>query len=128
MAKYSFDHIHLFSADPVKTAKFYEAMFNAKVTGTRNTPDGRVGVDLDIGGCSILIAARKDGVSPGRSENRYGLDHFGLKTDDLEKAAADLKAKGVEFRDEIRAPRPGMKIAFIWAPDNVVIELVERKE
>jgi hypothetical protein len=38
---------------------------------------------------------------------------------------ADLKAKGVRFRDEIKVARPGLRIAFLWAPENVLVELVE---
>ena len=38
---------------------------------------------------------------------------------------ADLKAKGVQFKEEIREIRPGVKISFLWAPENVLIELLE---
>ena len=37
----------------------------------------------------------------------------------------ELKVKGGEFRDEIREVRPGVKISFLWAPENVLIELLE---
>ena len=55
-----------------------------------------------------------------------GLDHFGLTTDDLEGAVKELKAKGVAFTMEPREIRPGTKIAFITAPQNVSIELLQR--
>ncbi len=128
MAKYWFGHVHLFSPEPRKTSQFYERIFNAKILGTRESPDGRVNVDLDLDGARILVAERRGGVTPSRSEVRYGLEHFGIETGNIETAVAELKAKGVEFRDEIRVARPGVKVAFLWAPDNVLIELVERKE
>ena len=130
MAKYWFGHIHLFSPEPTKTAQFYEKMFNAKVLTTRKFPDGRLSVDLDLGGLRLLVAERRAGreAVASRSEVRHGLEHFGIETDNIEAAVAELKAKGTEFRDEIRLIRPGVKVAFLWAPENVLIEIVERKE
>jgi lactoylglutathione lyase len=44
----------------------------------------------------------------------------------LDEAAAELKAKGVEFTMEPREARPGVRIAFIRGPQNISIELLER--
>jgi catechol 2,3-dioxygenase-like lactoylglutathione lyase family enzyme len=54
-----------------------------------------------------------------------GLEHIGIRTDDMDTTVANLKANGVKFRDEIREFRPGVRIAFFWAPEDVLIELVE---
>ena len=56
-----------------------------------------------------------------------GLDHFGLGTDDIEAAVEEFKAKGVTFKEEVRVVNPELKIAFLWAPNNALIELLERK-
>ena len=53
------------------------------------------------------------------------LDHIGTRTDNLEAVVADLKAKGVQFRDETRKIRAGIKLSLLWAPQNVPIELQE---
>jgi hypothetical protein len=45
---------------------------------------------------------------------------------DVDKVAADLKAKGVEFTMEPNVPRPGIKICFIRGPQGISIELLER--
>ncbi len=128
MAVYGYDHVHLISPDPVKTAQFYEEMFGAKRELVRKNPDGRTSVVLDLKGSSILIIEPKPQPKPTQAspENNYGLEHFGLTTDNLEAAVADLKAKGVRIKQEITVPRPGIKIAFLWAPENVIIELVQR--
>ena len=128
MAKYWYDHVHLMSPDPSKTAQFYEQMFGAKRGDTRTFPDGRISVALDLNGQSILILQPKDQSKSATiaAANNYGLEHFGIRTDNLEVAVKDLKAKGVKFQQEITVPRPGIKIAFLWAPENVLIELVER--
>jgi hypothetical protein len=46
--------------------------------------------------------------------------------DDLDAAAADLKSKGAVFSTEPHQLRPGLKIAFVRAPGDVRIELLER--
>jgi len=125
---YWFGHAHLVSADPLKAAEFYERMFNAKRDNVRELGAGRVSVGLDIKGIRLMIMnARDESQSAEDSpKKRYGLEHFGLYTDNLDAAVADLKAKGVRFVDEISVGSSGAKIAFLMAPDNVLIELVER--
>ena len=127
MPNYWYDHIHLISPDPLKTAQFYESMFNAERVSTRELPDGRTSVELNLNGSRILLTQRPvqpESASMG-SVTGSGLEHFGIRTDNLEAAVADLKAKGVQFRDEIRVIRPGVKISFLWAPENVLVELLE---
>ena len=128
MPSYSYDHIHLVSPDAVKTAEFYERMFNAKRVSVTERGAGLVSVELNLNGSRVLIKPGnvRTETAPGSSDPAHGLEHFGIITDDLETAVADLKAKGVKFRDEIREVRPGVKISFLWAPENVLIELLER--
>ena len=127
MSYYSYHHIHLISPDPIRTAQFYENMFNADRVSTRELPDGRVSIELSLNGSIILLMQRPVQVeaTPASDIAINGLDHFGIITDNLETAIADLKAKGVKFRDEMREARPGLKIAFLWGPENVLIELLE---
>jgi len=124
---YWYDHIHLVSPDAVKTAEFYEKMFNAKRVSVREATPGQVSVELSLNGSRVLIKTGnvRTEAAPGSEDPAHGIEHFGIKTDDLETAVAELKAKGVQFRDEIREIRPGVKISFLWAPENVLIELME---
>ena len=55
MPNYWFDHVHLNSPDPIKTAEFYEKMFGARRVGLREMADGRTMVDLDLSGTSIKV-------------------------------------------------------------------------
>ena len=125
MTTYTYDHIHLRSRQPMETAKYFETMFGAKIIESVQT-DGQPRIDLDINGLAIFIAAADDSVPPGPVDPHQGLDHFGFKVDNLDQAAAELKAKGAEFVQEPELIRPGIKIAFIRAPGDVRIELVER--
>ena len=131
MPNYWYDHVHLISPEPEKTAQFYERMFNAKRVDVSKFSDGRTMVILDLNGSRVLVMNRKaqPESSPSSPETGgYSLEHFGIRTDDIEAAVANLKANGVQFKEELRAgSSPGLKIAFLWAPENVLIELLERK-
>ena len=43
-------------------------------------------------------------------------------------ATGDLKSKGAEFSMELKDLRPGLRIAFVRAPGDVRIELLERSD
>jgi len=117
MPEYKFDHIHLMSADPVKTAEFYEKAFAAKRVKVSDMGGGRVNVSLSLNGVTILISkSREDTV-------QNGLGHFGIRTNDLKAAIAELKAGGVKFNQDLTEVRPDFKISFVAAPENVTIEL-----
>ena len=126
MPDYWFHHLHLMSPDPVRTAEFYERMFGATRVSVREMGDGRQAVNLDLDGTVILVMSQKEGATvPG--EPQSGLEHFGLRTDDITGAVAELKANEVEIvQDVTELGRGGnLKIAFLRGPENVLIELVE---
>jgi lactoylglutathione lyase len=125
MPEYWYDHVHLMSPDVTKTTEFYEKNFNARRVYLREGPGGHMSASLELNGSRILIgqssrAAPATGVVGG-------LEHFGIRTDDIESAAKTLKANGVKFRGEITEIRSGVKIVYMWGPDNVLIELLEIK-
>ena len=127
MPTYTYDHIHLRTRDPEGTAKYYHEMFGAKIIESA-PPDGTTRIDLDINGLTVFIArvSPSDDIPVPPADPHMGLDHFGLRVDNLNEAAADLKSKGAEFSMEPRDLRPGVRIAFVRAPDDVRIELLER--
>ena len=127
MSKFRFEHIHLRSPDVEATAQFYERMFGAEIVRGA-WPDGRPRVDLKLGGIDIFIMAVTpgDGVHPAPSHPHQGLDHFGMLVDDIDTVVAELKAKGVKFTMEPKTIRPGVRVAFLQAPDAVSIELLDR--
>ena len=119
MPSYSFDHIHLMSPNPAKTAEFYEKMFCAKYVSTQNLGNGRSIINFDIDGTTILISQSQG------DDAQTGLVHFGLQTDNLEQAVGELKAKDVKFTRDIREVRPGFRVSFFLGPENVSVELQE---
>ena len=116
MATFTYDHIHIRSTDPEKTAAYYERMFEAEII--RTLQDGATRIDMKIGGANVFIAP----VTPYQ-----GLDHFGLEVQDIDKVVADLKSKGAEFTMELKQARPGVRICFVRGPEGVSIEVLERK-
>jgi lactoylglutathione lyase len=126
MANYTWDHVHLRTADPEGTAQWYERMLGAEVI--RSMQEGKPRIDLKLGGANIFIAPviSGDGVNPPPTTPYRGLDHFGLTVSGIDAIAADLKAKGVEFTKEPTTVRPGVRICFIRAPEGVSIELLDR--
>jgi catechol 2,3-dioxygenase-like lactoylglutathione lyase family enzyme len=127
MPVYSYDHIHLRSRDPMATAQYYEKMFDAKIVESIQS-DGQPRIDLDINGLTVFLARVPADAKIGEApvDPHLGLDHFGLKVDNLDAAYAELKQRGAEFAAEPRTIRPGVRIAFVRGPDNVRIELLER--
>ena len=110
-----------------KTAEYYHRVFGAEIVESIQS-DGRPRTDLDLNGLTIFIApVAADAAIPSAPAEPYiGLDHFGLRVDNMDEAVADLKHRGASFTMEPRTIRPGVRIAFIAAPDNVRIELLER--
>jgi catechol 2,3-dioxygenase-like lactoylglutathione lyase family enzyme len=122
MPNYNFEHIHLISEDPVKTADFYVKHLGAKQESTMTTPTGAKSVRLKIKDTLIIV-------SPARATPPvYGLEHFGIATDNMTATIGELKAAGCTFRGEPVEIFPGTTIAFFWTPDKVLIELVEEKK
>ncbi len=127
MPKYYHDHVHLLSPDPMKTARFYEEMFGARRVSVRELDGGGYFIELDLGGSRLLVMSPPAGAAFDAGETNHGLGHFGIRTDDLAATVVKLKANGVRFKEEMRVASSGVKIAFIWAPENVLIELLEKK-
>jgi catechol 2,3-dioxygenase-like lactoylglutathione lyase family enzyme len=123
---FSYDHMHLRSPDPEVTAQWYERMLGAQVL--RSMQDGKPRIDLKLGGVDVFIApvASGDGVNPPPVTPYQGLDHFGLRVRGIDAVVAGLKAKGVVFTKEPTTVRPGLRIAFLRAPEGVSIELLDR--
>ena len=128
MPAYTYDHIHLRTRDPRGMAEYFHRVFDAKILESVQS-DGRPRLDLDLDGLIIFIApAAADADIPAAPREPYlGLDHFGFRVDSVDETVAELKRRGADIADEPRTIRPGVRIAFVRAPDDIRIELLERK-
>jgi catechol 2,3-dioxygenase-like lactoylglutathione lyase family enzyme len=120
------DHVHLRSRDAVAAAKFYVTMFGARETD-------RIGADpvqrviLDLGGLTVFIEQAPADAYPAAQTPCVGIEHIGLRVEDIETALDDLTSRGVRIRTGITARGPGLRIAFVEGPDGALIELLERR-
>jgi len=124
---WNYDHVHLKASDLDKTISFYEKNFNAEQKFSRELRGMSI-VGMDINGMTLLISDTAEGENPkpGSADPQFGLIHFGLRCDNLEQKVVELKNNGVEFTMDLTDIGGRTKIAFIKAPDEVLIELLER--
>lgn len=127
MQKFVFDHVHLKSPNIKETVEWYCDKFGGKIT-FEGEFRGSKSYYVDIEGINFLIFGKLEGENPNLAslKPRFGLDHFGFEVKNIEKAIEELKAKGVNIIQDVTNVRPGLRIAYIEAPDSVRIELSER--
>ena len=126
--KISMNHLHFRSAAPDSAAKWYCDNFGAEITSERPLSTTK-SIQLELNGDHLMtISGRAEGEDPiaGTTEPRYGLDHFGFETDDLMALSERLKANKVKFNCEPWTMPSGSMVAFVVAPDEVSVELIQR--
>ena len=118
----TWDHVHIRTPDPDATARWFADMLGAEIVPTPAR------IDVRLGGNSIFLTpvSAGDGINPAPVTPYQGLDHFGLAVQGLDALVASLKAKGVEFTEEVHEVRAGVRICFIRGPQGISIELIER--
>jgi lactoylglutathione lyase len=127
MTEFAYDHVHLRSPDPEETARYYQRMFGAEIIKSVQS-DGRERVDMRLGGVMMFIAkVEPEQTLAATSGGSYvGLDHLGLRVCNIDAVCDELKAKGAEFTVEPKTIRPGIRIAFVRGPQDVLIEILDR--
>ena len=125
---FNYNHLHFRSGDPDAAAKFYCDNFGAEIPSERPLSTTK-SINLSLNGHQLMtISGRAEGEDPvaGSTDPRYGLDHFGFRVDNQDETVAELKRRGADIAVEPRTIRPGVRIAFVRAPDDVRIELLQR--
>ena len=127
MPNYRVDHLHLISPNIDETKDWYCRVFGGEVTFEGNFKGKQV-YYVNVNGFDIIMIEQLPDQEPlpATIQTKEGLDHFGFAVEDMDAAAEDLRAKGVKFVVEPMQVRPGLRIAYIEAPDKVRIELSER--
>ena len=124
-----FEHVHLISKDPQATAKWYAEKLNGKIVKNvelRGAPQ----IWVAFKGAYLFIRGeRPDEQAEERQGFRWGIDHFafGVKGD-FDGYCDELKKNGVKFKLDPTDFTPLVRIAYIEAPDGIVIELTQRKK
>lgn len=127
MPKYWFDHVHLNGSTPLETAEYYEKLFGATRVRTQDMGGGLTIVALDLNGTIFVITnAEPYKVTTSDGKTISGLEHYCIRTDNIEVAVAEMKKAGVKFVREIAILESGTKYTHFIAHDNVIVELLER--
>ena len=127
---YKINHIHLKAPDPRKTADWYTRAFNFKIVSdeTRVFGDRFVRCQTEDGGMMVNISGARTGetLGGGDASAHHGLEHFGFDSAGLEADITRLEGLGARLLEgPIQIPN-GPRICFMWAPDDVRVELIER--
>ena len=124
-----FDHVHLISKDPHRTASWYVEKLGGKVVSSKEVL-GAPQIYVALMGAVIIVRGQRPGEQPITKQGlHWGTDHFGFRVNgDFDMYCNNLKANGVKFIVEPRDFSPTIRIAFIEAPDGVSIELLLKKD
>ena len=127
--RYAINHVHIRSSDPRASAAWYVEHFDAKIVSDREVMPGTITVSMEVGGPARLnISSQPEGSSeePASAElNRLGLEHFGFGVSDLQEELDRLEKSGIRVVLPLTEVVGGARLAYIEAPDDVLIELVQ---
>jgi len=127
---YKVNHIHLKSKNPEVTAEWFVNAFNVKIISDTHRPIGdRFIVTEAEGGMKINISSERTNeiLGPADSDAHYGLEHFGFDSEDINKDIERLVSMGAELKEGPREVEGGPIIAFISAPGDIRIELIQSR-
>ena len=111
------NHVHLKTPDPEKTAQFYIDTLGA----TKIADVGDIGVRLDLHGLTLNVTKH---IESQTREQKYGIEHIAIDTDDMPALVEKLKANGAKILEETTVGN-GRKVCFFEGPDGVHLEFLE---
>ena len=119
--------IALLVDDMEAAEKLYAGVLGMEVV--ERLPLGEAGeiIFIDAGGVRLELIPR----AAFEDEERLGIPgvhHLSFEADDVEKAAEELKAKGVDFIKEPFEAMPGMTLVFFDGLNGVNLQLFNREK
>ncbi len=123
-------HLGIVVKDLDDALKLFTGALPLDLVHTEDYQGMRIGF-VPVGDSSIELLQDVSGSSSVKKfldNNGEGIHHIAFEVDDIEKAVAELKEKGIKLVDE--KPRPGahgMHVAFVHpkATHGVLMELVQ---
>lgn len=116
---FNLNHLHVKSPNPKETAQFYVDTLGAKIVA--DIADR--GVRLDLHGLTINLTTH---IEDQTRDQKYGMEHFALNTDDMDGAIATIESKGGKVLEQM-VGGSGNRVCFLEGPDGVQVELIEMK-
>src|SRR5262245_8323721 len=113
------NHIPLKTNNPAKTVKFYVDTIGAKILNK----NARVGYRIDLRGLELNVSKFLD---EQKREQKYGMEHIAIDTDELDKLVDKLKGQGINILEQT-VVSGGRRVCFFEGPDGVQLEFIEMK-
>ena len=125
---YEFNHVHIKAQDPEKTANWYVKAFDFKILSdsVRDFGDRFIRCQTSDG-VAVNVSNERTGeqLGGGDATAHFGIEHFGINVDDIDAEIERLKGLGADLMEgPIDVPN-GPRIAFVKAPDDVRIEIMQ---
>ena len=119
------NHIHLVCRDLQQMIDFFTQNFEASLI-TMKQFGGADGASLDLSGVTINLRVTQENEKLTNSGKTYGYHHIGINVDDIDAVYKNLSDKGFAFSVPPKDV-PDYRIAFFDGPENVTIELLQKK-
>ena len=113
------NHLHLKTKDPDATARFYVETLGAKIV----SQSANGGYRVDLHGLSLNVSRF---LEHQKREQKYGMEHIAIDTDELDSIVEKLKARGIKILEET-VVSGGRRVCFFEGPDGVQLEFIEMK-
>jgi lactoylglutathione lyase len=114
------NHLHLKTRDPDKTVQFYVETFGAKILNK----NARGGYRIDLLGLELNVSRFLD---EQKREQKYGMEHIAIDTDELDALVEKLKGQGIHILEQT-VVSGGRRVCFFEGPDGVQLEFIEMKK
>src|SRR5690242_3807215 len=90
---FKMNHVHLKTKDPEATAKFYVETMGAKIVSQNANGSYRI----DLHGLSLNVSKF---LEQQKREQKYGMEHIAIDTDELDGLIEKLKARGINILEQ----------------------------
>lgn len=107
-----------------KSVSFYRDILGLKEFTVAGLPADRLRF-LGAGPTFLELIKANPEDKPQEVDGHAGINHLAFIVTDVKKMASDLKQKGAKILSEPREIVPGTWFAFVEAPDDMRIELLE---
>lgn len=127
---YEFDHVHLKAPDPKTIADWFVSAFGFKIISDAVRPwgDRFIRCETSDGAVVNISGARTDEkMGDSDASAHYGLEHMGIKVEDMSAEIPRLTAMGAQLMEGPVDVAGGPIIAFIKAPGGVRVELLQHR-
>jgi catechol 2,3-dioxygenase-like lactoylglutathione lyase family enzyme len=117
-------HLHIRCLNLLSSRDFYVKVLGAEELRHYRTAYGLEIIFLRLYDTNLALSPGK-GTSLRPDPEPPGIYQLAFEVDDMENTLTGLKARGAKIKGPVREPTPGVKAAFLEAPDGVEIELMQ---